>query len=48
MGDDFMSTAAPIIIGIGVGFMFAPAGATAIGGEVAAGSFAEVMAMEGA
>ena len=42
MGDDFGSMVLPIMIGVAVGFAFAPAGATTIMGEAAAGSFAEV------
>jgi len=47
MGDDFTSTVLPIMIGVAVGFAFAPAGATTMMGEAAAGSFMEVAASEG-
>ena len=47
MGDDFTSTVLPIMIGVAVGFAFAPAGATTMMGEAAAGSFMEVAAADG-
>lgn len=47
MGDDVGSMIVPMAIGIGVGFMFAPAGATALGGEAAAGGFGKVFAEKG-
>ena len=47
MGDDVGSMIVPMAIGVGAGFMFAPAGATAMGGGTAAGGFGKVFAEKG-